>query len=319
MTPVPRKLVLSLDLDNLWAYQMIHGDSGWQDRASYLDRVVPPVLDLLAERGLTITFFIVGLDAAEPRHRDLLRAIAEAGHEIGNHSHRHEPWLHRYALADLRREFHGSHEAITEATGMAPTGFRGPGYSVTDEVVSELSRLGYAYDASTLPTFIGPLARSYYFRTTELSEQQRSERAALYGHLRDGFLRQKPYRWASPGGSLLEIPVTTCPGLKTPFHPSYLLFLDGRSPGLARSYLRAALWACDRLDLVPSLLFHPLDFLGGDEVPELAFFPGMGMTGPEKRERATHYLDLMIEGRDVVGVGAYARELSAVGGAVPSP
>ena len=37
--------------------------TGWQRFPSYLDRVVPPVLELLAERGLQITFFVVGQDA----------------------------------------------------------------------------------------------------------------------------------------------------------------------------------------------------------------------------------------------------------------
>ena len=38
---------------------------------------------------LAITFFIVGLDAAEPRNHAALRQIPEAGHEIGNHTIAH--------------------------------------------------------------------------------------------------------------------------------------------------------------------------------------------------------------------------------------
>ena len=92
----PRQTALSFDLDNLWSYLMVHGDATWKDYPSYLDRVVPVALELLAERNLKITFFIVGIDAAKPAHKEILQSIVEAGHEIGNHSYHHEPWLHRY-------------------------------------------------------------------------------------------------------------------------------------------------------------------------------------------------------------------------------
>jgi len=38
---------LSLDLDNKWSYLKTHGDVGWESFPSYLDMVVPRVLDFL--------------------------------------------------------------------------------------------------------------------------------------------------------------------------------------------------------------------------------------------------------------------------------
>ncbi len=38
------------------------------------------------------------------------------------------------------------------------------------------------------------------------------------------------------------------------------------------------------------MLLHPLDFLGGDEEPDLAFFPGMKHSGSLKRKRLQRYL-----------------------------
>ena len=43
MSPRPTAS-LSLDLDNLWAYQMTHGDEGWEDYATYLDAATDVVL-----------------------------------------------------------------------------------------------------------------------------------------------------------------------------------------------------------------------------------------------------------------------------------
>src|SRR5215218_1898591 len=92
---------LSLDLDNQWSYMKTHGDAGWESFPSYLDVIVPRALTFLKERGLNITFFIVGQDAALDKNRDALSSSAATGHEIGNHSFNHEPWLHLYSKEDL--------------------------------------------------------------------------------------------------------------------------------------------------------------------------------------------------------------------------
>ena len=108
---------LSLDLDNKWSYMKTHGDAGWERFPSYLDVVVPRVLEMLAERELTITFFVVGQDAAIDANHSALRSIADAGHEIGNHSFHHEPWLHLYEPEQLTDELTQAEDAIYAATG----------------------------------------------------------------------------------------------------------------------------------------------------------------------------------------------------------
>ena len=307
----PRQTALSLDLDNLWTYLMVHGDATWKDYPSYLDRVVPVALDLLAERKLQITFFVVGIDAAMPAHREILRSIVASGHEIGNHSHRHEPWLHRYQADELKRELETAHEAISIATGEEPVGFRGPGYSVSPAGIGVLDAMGYLYDASTLPTFIGPLARRYYFRSAGLTPEQRAEREYLFGQAREGLRPIRPYRWNGSGGQLLEIPVTTSPLLRLPFHPSYFLYIAERSIALARSYVKTSLAMCSMAGVTPALLLHPLDFLGGDEISDLKFFPGMHTDGRTKRQRIGEYLDLLVDYGEVTSMNKSAARLAS--------
>ena len=149
---------LSLDADNQWSYMKIHGDDGWESFPSYLDVLAPRALEVLDRHDLRITFFLVGQDAARPENADALASLAAANHEIGNHSFRHEPWLHRYSDAELDEELARAEAAIEAATGVHTTGFRGPGYSLSATTLRVLVRRGYAYDASTLPTYIGPLA-----------------------------------------------------------------------------------------------------------------------------------------------------------------
>src|SRR5437868_12574121 len=95
---------LSLDLDNKWSYLKTHGDRGWETFPSYLDTLVPRALDFLSDRDLQITFFVVGQDAALEENFDALRAISERGHEIGNHSFSHEPWMHLYDREKVEHE-----------------------------------------------------------------------------------------------------------------------------------------------------------------------------------------------------------------------
>ncbi len=304
---------LSLDLDNLWSYLKTHGDPGWKAFPSYLDVLVPRVLEILAQRRWRITFFVVGQDAVLEKNRGAFERLAAAGHEIASHSFHHEPWLHRYSRQQLDDELARTEDALMAATGVRPTGFRGPGYSCSNTLLEVLHARGYKFNASTLPTWIGPLARRYYFMRARLTREERETRAGLFGTLRDAWRPIEPYRWRLPSGSLLEIPVTTMPYLRLPFQLSYVLYVSLYSQTLARTYLRTALRLCRSLGVEPSLLLHPLDFLGGDEVRDLDFFPAMRLPGAVKRQRIAHYFDDLARYFDVMTMGAHARRPSCNG------
>lgn len=273
---------LSLDLDNQWSYMKTHGDAGWERFPSYLDIVVPRVLRFLKDMQQTITFFIVGQDAALEKNAQALASLAVAGHEIGNHSFHHEPWLHLYSEQQIADEIAQAEEHIERVTGHRTIGFRGPGFSCSESLLRVLKQRGYQYDCSTFPTYLGPLARTYYFMTAKLTPEEREKRKALFGKFSEGLRPLKPYQWQLDEGELLEIPVTTLPLFKTPIHVSYILYASSYSPALAKLYFRTALTMCKLAGVQPSILLHPLDFLGGDDVQDLAFFPGMQMTGERK-------------------------------------
>ncbi len=300
---------LSLDLDNKWSYMKTHGDPGWEALPSYLDIVVPRVLKIFQEENLTITFFIVGLDAAQPNSQPVLRSIADAGHEIGNHSFKHEPWLHLYSDAELEEEMTKAETSIHQATGQTPKGFRGPGFSFSPQLLDLLARRGYEYDASTFPTFLGPLARMYYFAKSSLSSEQSSQRKALFGSAKEGFRPLKPYRWQTASGPLTEIPVTTMPIARVPIHLSYVLYLATFSRVLALMYWKLALTLCRLTGTQPSLLLHPLDFLGQEDCPELAFFPAMQTPAAPKLEVARKVLQAFHRQFHVVPMREHAQTL----------
>ena len=300
---------LSLDLDNLWSYLKIHGDPEWESFPSYLKIAVPRILDFLQARGLKITFFVVGQDAVQEENREPLADLAAAGHEIGNHSFRHESWLHLYSETELEEEMTRAEEAIFGATGQRPTGFRGPGFSLSAGTLAALARRGYRYDASTLPTFLGPLARAYYFRTAGLTAEEKKKRKVLFGKFSEGLRPIRPYRWRVGEARVVEIPVTTMPIFRTPIHLSYILYLDLISPVLGKLYFNTALTLCRLAGVQPSILLHPLDFLGSDDTDKLSFFPGMRRPSAWKLERVSEHLATLAKKFEVVGMAEHVERL----------
>lgn len=300
---------LSLDLDNKWSYMKTHGDEGWEKFPTYLDVVVPRFIDFLQKRSQKITVFVVGQDAALPENRDALSSIAAAGHEIGNHSFHHEPWLHLYSPQELVDEFKRSEEAIFEVTGQRTVGFRGPGFSLSDRVLMTLSERGYEYDCSTFPTYLGPIARMYYFFTARLTREEKEQRKQLFGRTSDGFQPNRPFEWNLGSDRLLEIPVTTMPIFKVPIHVSYLLYLSRFSKMAARLYFWKAMKMCRLFGIGPSLLLHPLDFLGAEDDKDLAFFPAMDIDSNQKIELLAQILDSMDKHFEVVCMRDHAHAI----------
>ena len=83
----------------------------------------PRVLDLLAETGVTATFFMIGARAA--RAPSVVTRLAAAGHEVANHSWSHRnPWFCGPAatIDEVRR----GHDTLADLTGTAPRHFRPP-------------------------------------------------------------------------------------------------------------------------------------------------------------------------------------------------
>jgi peptidoglycan/xylan/chitin deacetylase (PgdA/CDA1 family) len=297
---------LSLDLDNKWSYLKTHGSDKWKGFPSYLDLVVPRILSFLSDRDIHITFFIVGQDAALQKNHDALRQISDAGHDIGNHSFNHEPWLHLYSKEEIHAELELAEVAIEEATSRKVSSFRGPGFSISTAVLNALNERGYAYDATAFPNILNPLARAYFFAKSDLSKEERKRRAGLFGSFADALRPVKPYYWELESTSLFEFPVTTMPIFKTPIHFSYLIYLATFSKTIARLYLRFVIALCKLTNTEPSLLLHPLDFLGADDDDDLRFFPGMNIPSQEKIALMSEFFELLTKSFNPITLADHA-------------
>jgi peptidoglycan-N-acetylglucosamine deacetylase len=303
---------ISLDLDDQWSYMKVHGDEGWETFPSYLDVVVPVFLDVFDKLGIRITFFIVGQDAAIEKNHKVLRSIVDRGHEVANHSFHHESWLKTYSKEKIEAEIEMAEEAILKATGKRTNMFRGPGFSWSYDLLGVLQKRNYKFDASLLPTYISPLMRRYYFWKSKLSKEEKESRKELFGSFKEGFYPLKPFDWKLENNKpLLEIPVTTMPIFKLPFHQSYLLYISGVSVGLMKLYLRFAIFMCKITKTPPSYLLHPLDLVGKDHVPALAFFPGMNIKSERKLKIFEIAMTILKKNFELLPMSEFSDRLSA--------
>jgi len=302
---------ISLDLDDKWSYMKVHGDEGWEKFPSYLDIVLPITLDMLDKLDIKITFFIVGQDAAIEKNQNVLQSIVVRGHEVANHSFHHESWLKTYSKEKVTNEIAIAEEAILKATGKRTNMFRGPGFSWSNDLLEVLEERNYIFDASILPTYISPLMRRYYFSKSKLSKEEKKNRKELFGSFREGFYPLKPFRWELKSKrKLLEIPVSTMPVFKIPFHQSYLIYISNISMGLMRMYLRFSIFMCKITKTSPSYLLHPLDLIGSDQAPELAFFPGMNIQSEKKVEIFEMALRILKDNFELLPMGEFAKRLT---------
>ncbi len=85
--------------------------------------LTPRLLDLLKQRGIHATFFLVGKNAAA--FPDVVRRIVDEGHEVGNHSWSH-PLLTQLGQESVESQLRRTHDAIVKACGTAPLLYRPP-------------------------------------------------------------------------------------------------------------------------------------------------------------------------------------------------
>ena len=210
---------ISVDLDEVPRYAAIHGlpvPQGPSTHAVY-DRCVPRLTRWLDDESIRATFFAIGEDLERATSRETIAELYRADHEIGNHTYRHHYDLTRRSAADMLQEIEQGAEAIEHACGQRPTGFRAPGYTVSDTLFEALDAAGVGYDSSVFP------CASYYAvkaaALTALRVRGRKSASLLDSpHV----LRapRQPYRVGQPywrrGSGVWELPIGVTP-LQLPY------------------------------------------------------------------------------------------------------
>lgn len=215
-----RLAAVSVDLDEIPCYAAIHGlpvPSGGAAHAIY-ERALPRLARLFADEGVPATFFAIGTDLSGDANRARLAELARAGHEIGNHSLSHRYELTRLDEANLRREIEGGADAIEEATGVRPLGFRAPGYTITDTVFRVLAECGVRYDSSVFPCppyWSAKALAMGAIRVAGRRSQSILDDPRVLGAPADPYRVGAPY-WRR-GDGLVELPIGVTRGPRLPY------------------------------------------------------------------------------------------------------
>ncbi|XXX81303.1 polysaccharide deacetylase family protein [Sorangium sp. So ce134] len=295
-----RLAAVSIDLDEVPNYFAIHGlavpersGAAASLRAVY-DTALPRIAAFASSHGIPVTLFAIGRDLARPESAAALRALSDAGHAVENHSYAHRYDLSRLPRAAIAADVLLGAEAIAEAVGRRPTGFRAPGYTVSDALFDALDAVGVAFDSSVFPC-----PPYYAAKALAMGVQRAKGRAssAILDTPRVLAAPRRPYRpgrpWYRRGGRrFVELPIQVTPGLGLP--------VIGTSVALAGA--TGARWlarACAGEALV-NLELHGMDFLDrGDGLEALAPYQ------PELRVPL---------GRRLEALGAFVEEIARRGG-----
>lgn len=133
------------------AFDDIVSPKDWTGHESRVVKNTKNILQLLGEKGINATFFVVGWVAE--KHPDLVLEIRAQGHEIGCHSYRHKK-VYDMTLTEFRDDTSKAKRIIEQILGEEIYGYRAPSYSITSKslwALDVLQDLGFKYDSSIFP------------------------------------------------------------------------------------------------------------------------------------------------------------------------
>ena len=177
-------VIFSVDVED-WFHILDVGApaiEAWERLPSRVEANFRRLLDLFAAAGVKITCFFLGWVAARFPH--LVREAAAQGHEVASHGFGHR-LVYDQSPGEFFEDVRRARLLLEDILGQAVQGYRGPGFSVTQDTpwfFEELVKAGYAYDSSVFPAARG------------------------HGGLKLG--RYAPFRLQTPSGPLVEFPVT---------------------------------------------------------------------------------------------------------------
>lgn len=237
--------VFTVDLEDYFhPTEVNRGIGAWSAFDPRLDVGTGAMLDLLAEHNARATFFVLGWVAkTQPQ---LVRKIADAGHEIGCHSYKHQ-LVFNLTPREFREDTLHAMRSIEDACGVTPKLYRAPSYSIVAEsfwAVDVLADLGFTHDSSIYPivhdrygipgfprhahtihTASGPIME-VPIATVQLS----ATRVAPVGG--GAYLRLFPYRYTATG--IRQINQVECQPACVYTHPWEL---DPDQPRIAKGFI----------------------------------------------------------------------------------
>lgn len=148
------KNVLSFDVEDYFqvsGMEAIVSRDDWDKYPSRIEQNIQKVLEILGHRDVKATFFILGWIAE--RHRQLIKQIAELGHEIACHGYHHR-LVYDMTTEELISDIKQTINLLEDITGQKIYGYRAPSFSLGIDDIEKfeaMTEFGLKYDTSLFP------------------------------------------------------------------------------------------------------------------------------------------------------------------------
>lgn len=143
--------ILTFDIEEWYEYRKYpKGGEGFY--LPLINDCLDRLLDLLAQKEVTATFFCLGIIARE--YPEVIQRIQNKGHEIACHSDIHR-FLHTIDESTFKEDTRIAIDSLEQITGTKVKGYRAPAFSITEHTkwaIEILSDSGVEYDCSIFPT-----------------------------------------------------------------------------------------------------------------------------------------------------------------------
>jgi len=188
-------------------------------------RPLQSILDLFEKHNVSSTFFVLGEIAQI--FPEVVEEIYDFGHEVASHGYFHVDFT-KISLTELEEMERKNCSRLAKITGEVPKGFRAPFFRINPAIISLLSKIGYVYDSSVVPSVGLPGWWSNY--------------GALLG----------PYGVSVREGEFFEVPISVFPYLRLPIGGWFL-----RNFGV--TYVKTAIKWFLRRGMPTIIYVHPFD------------------------------------------------------------
>ena len=148
---------LTIDVEDYYqvsAFEDIISPDDWESYESRVENNTQTILKILDSKNIKATFFIVGWIAE--KNIDLVKEIAQKGHQIGCHSYLHRK-VYDLTPDEFRNDTKKAKTILEKISGTEITGYRAPSYSITKKslwALYILAELGFKYHSSIFPILL---------------------------------------------------------------------------------------------------------------------------------------------------------------------
>lgn len=141
--------ILTFDIEEWFLEKQYHGDRAerYREFDDYLNRI----LELLEAQNIKATFFCLGRLATD--FPQVVKVIAEKGHEIGCHSNVHF-WVNKMTKQEAYEDTRSAVDALEQCIGQKVKSYRAPAFSIGNDnkwAFEVLAECGIERDASVFP------------------------------------------------------------------------------------------------------------------------------------------------------------------------